>query len=513
MSESPGLPQAASVVEGFRAGLHSGLQVPQGRDFKRKSIRGGASALLSQVVSMALTLLTTIILARILSPSDYGLQAMVLSLTGFLSLFKEAGLSAASVQREKLNQTEVSTLFWINVAIGAVLSVVVACLAPALVRFYKDERLYGITLLSAPIFFVNSLSIQHRALLDRAMRFTTNYTIDIVSVIAGTIIALGLAQAGWGYWALIVQNVSLPVTCTIGAWIAMPWIPGRPRWTHELKHMLRFGGTVTLNNFIGYFSYNAEKILLGHFWGAGPLGIYGRGYQLSNLPMQQMSTAVGSVAFPALSRLQSDPERLRRFHLKAHSLVVSVTVPIVIGIALFAEDIIAVVLGPRWNGVAPILRLLAPAMLAFALISPLNWLLRATGRVRRQIHINMLIFPVMILGIFAGIHFGPVGVAAGYSTAMLTLVLPVLIWALQGTGISLRAYWDVIRAPLAAGLLGGFAGWCFHRAEQTSISVTLLLFGELSIAFVVYALVLLFVMRQKDLYIEVFSQLRSSATQ
>lgn len=509
MNDAPPKNCDSSDMETLPLVLRGKMSAAQDEDFKRRSVRGGASALLSQGVSIILQFGTTIILARILMPSDYGLQAMVLSVTGFLSLFKEAGLSAASVQRKTISRHEISTLFWINVAIGGLLTILTALIAPALVSFYNDERLYGITLLSSTVFTINALSIQHRALLDRTMQFTTNNYIDVISAIVGSIAAVWSASIGWGYWALIVQNVSLPLVTVIASWIAMPWIPGRPRWTPALKEMLQFGGTVTLNSVVVYIGYNAEKFLLGHFWGSGPLGLYGRAYQLANVPMQQLSNSVGSVAFPALSRLQEDRDRLCRFYLKAHSLVVSITVPVVLGVALFAEDIITTVLGPRWDGAAPILRLLSPAILFFALINPLSWLLRALGMVSRSMHIALVICPVMILGILTGLKHGPQGVALGYSSALILLAVPVLAWALHGTGVSLLDYWRAICPPLVAGVVGGGAALLAHRVASHSLSGGLLLVSVILVDTCVYMLMILYAMRQKGLYIDVLRQLRS----
>src|SRR5215471_12691964 len=155
------------------------LPIPPSADLKQRSVRGGTITLIGQIVSMVLQVGTTVVLARLLLPSDYGLQSMVLTLTAFFSLFKDAGLSVATVQREKLTNEQISTLFWINVGCGALLTLLVAVAAPLLASFYKDQRLFWLTIASSSIFFFYSLSVQHRALLDRSMRFAANVKIDI----------------------------------------------------------------------------------------------------------------------------------------------------------------------------------------------------------------------------------------------------------------------------------------------------------------------------------------------
>jgi O-antigen/teichoic acid export membrane protein len=476
-------------------------------DFKRKSVRGGAATVVGQGVNMALQIGTTLILARLLSPTDYGLQAMVLTLTNFFSLFKDAGLSVATVQRETLTHQQISTLFWINLAIGAFLTAIVAATGPFLAAFYKDPRLLWLTVASATMFLFNSLAVQHRALLDRSMRFTTSVKIDILCCTAGAAVAVGMAALGFGYWSLICQNISGPFIGMIAVWIAMPWLPGRPRWTPDIRPMVRFGGTVTLNSFVIYLAYNTEKVLLGRFWGAAPLGIYSRAYQLANMPVQQLTASVGSVAFPVLSRMQGDAQRLRRTFLKAHSFVVSLTIPVVISCLLFSNEIVRFLLGPKWGGTAVVLRLLAPTVLIFAVVNPLSWLLRATGRVGRSLKIALLITPIVILGVVAGLRHGPPGVALGYSTAMVLLAVPMVAWAKHGTGITTGDYWDSIKRPLASGVIGGVAGWLFKFAFNSTMAPIPLFILGLTLSFVVYVWLLLFVMGQKSVYAELVSHL------
>lgn len=476
-------------------------------EFKRRSVRGGAATVLGQGVSLVLQTGSTFVLARLLSPTDYGLQAMVLTLTGFLSLFKDAGLSVATVQRENLTHEQLSTLFWINLAVGAVLTILIALMGPLLVIFYKDPRLLGVTLASASVFIFNSLAVQHRALLDRSMRFATTAKIDVLCLAAGATVGIIMAAFRFGYWALVGQAISGPVVGAAAVWIATPWLPGRPRWTHEIRSMVRFGGIVSLTSFVVYAAYNTEKILLGRFWGPAPLGLYTRAYQLANLPVQNLISSMSGVAFPVLSRMQGDAQRLRRSFLKAHSFVVSLTIPVVISCAVFATEIVRILLGPKWIGAAPVLRLLSPTILVFALINPFSWFLRATGQVARSLRISLRIAPVVILGIVAGLRYGPPGVALGYSTAMILLAVPVMAWAKHGSGITTVDYWDSIKRPLISGGLGGIAGWLFKFAFHSALAPFPLLILGLTISLALYAWLLLFAMGQKSVYADLLSHL------
>ncbi len=476
---------------------------------KTRSVRGGAAAILGQCVSFILQIGTLLILARFLSPADYGLQSMVVTFTAFVTLFKDAGLTAAAVQRESLTEQQISSLFWLNVGLGALLTVLVCVTAPVLAKFYHEPRVFWITIASASVFLFSGLSAQHRALLDRSMRFTTSVRIDMLSGIVGALVAIVMAARGLGYWALIVQTISLAFVGTIAVWIAVPFIPGRPKWTPELRSIARVGGTLTLNAVVVYVAYNAEKVLLGRYWGAAPLGVYGRAYQLANLPIQQLFSAVYVVAFSALARVHGDTERLVRGYLKSQTIIVSLTIPVVVCSAFFANEIVTVLLGAKWIDVAPVMQLLAPAILVFALVNPFSWLLQSSPKwVGRSLNMAFLIAPVVILGIIAGLGHGPRGVALGYSVAMLALFTPIVLWALHGTGITLQRYWESVKPPLVAGPAAAFAGWAIRAVAVDRLSPAPLLVLEVTIFSAVYLWILLFGMKQRGLYEDLFRTLR-----
>ena len=479
----------------------------------QRSVRGGVVAVVAQGLTFVLQLGSTIVLARLLSPEDFGLLGMVVAMTGFLSLFRDAGLNVATVQREVLTHEQTSTLFWINVAVGAVLTTVAAVMAPVLVAFYKEPRLLSVTIVSAAAFLFNSLAVQHRALLNRAMRFVTMAKIDILALAASGVIGVSMAELGWGYWALVGMAVSGPLISAAAVWMAMPWLPGRPTRGAGVRSMLQIGGTVTFNSVVMYLAYNTEKALLGRFWGAEALGLYGRAYQLANLPVQQLNSSISTVALPAMSRTQSDPERLRRAFLKGYSILVSLTIPVTMCCAVFSEEIVRTVLGPQWIGAAIVLRLLAPTVLAFALVNPFGWLLQATGRAGAIVKMPLLIAPVVILGVVAGLSHGPAGVALGYSTAMILLVTPIVAWAKHGTGMTAGDCWDSVKRPLVSGTIAGAAGWLFKFASESALRPIPLLSLELTLSLGLYVFILMIVMGQKSLYDDLLSQVFQRGTQ
>jgi O-antigen/teichoic acid export membrane protein len=483
--------------------------LPHAEGLKRRTIRAGAARFLGQGSRALLRLGTIVVLARLLNPSDFGLVAMVTVVTGVFEIFGTGGLSAATIQRAEISDQQISTLFWVNMAIGVLLALLCLAFAPLLNVFYQDPNTALVLVALAPNFIFNAAGVQHVALLQRQLHYTILSSIEVGSELVSGVISIGLALAGWSYWALVIGVLAGPLVITVGAWIATGWIPGTPTRDRDISSMLRFGGTITLNNFIVYVAYNLEKVLLGRYFGPEALGLYGRAYELINLPTRILNSAVGSVAFSALSRLQTDPARVRTYFLKGYSLVVSLTLPTTIVCAILADDIILVVLGPKWQGAAQIFRLLAPTILVFGMINPLAWLLQSSGLQERSLKIAFVICPIVIGSYLIGIPYGPNGVALAYSAAMLLWVIPHVFWCLHGTPITPGDLFSAIGRPLLAGVAAAFAGiFIQHLTAEIPFAFVRLALAGLAMA-IAYGTTLLFVLGHKDLYVELLKALKS----
>jgi len=443
------------------------------------------------------------VLARLLGPKDFGLVGMVTAFTGVLTLFRDFGLSAAAIQRTTVTEVQISTLFWINILLGALLGLVAVAMAPAIAAFYHEPRLFGVTVVLSAGFLFNAAGIQHSALLQRQMRFTTLAAISVVSLIAGSGIAIGGAEAGYGYWALVAMSVASPLIATMGFWLTTGWIPGMPHRRTGIRSMIHFGGTLTLNGVVAYVAYNAEKVMIGRVWGADAIGVYGRAYQLVNIPTDNLNSAVGEVAFSALSRLQDDPVRLRSYFLKGFSLVLGLTLPITIACGLFADDLVFVLLGPKWQDATAIVRLLAPTIAIFAIINPLGWLVYSIGLVARCLKIAVVFAPIMITGYAIGLPYGPKGVAFAYSAVMMLWVIPHILWCVHGTAISFRDILLAVSRPLASGVLAGALA-CGVRLVCGQFAPPLLRLAlESGVLFATFFGVLVFAAGQKSLYLDI----------
>ncbi|ESS66173.1 lipopolysaccharide biosynthesis protein WzxC [Methyloglobulus morosus KoM1] len=479
------------------------------KDLKEKIIRGSFAKIVSQAVNVFLRLGSLIVLARLLDPTDFGLVTMVTAVSGVFKILKDAGLSMATIQRDTVSHEQMSTLFWINTLLGLILALLLVAMAPAIVTFYNEPRLYWVTLALGVDFIFTGLTAQHSALLQRQMRFDTIAFIDIITLLAGIIVAVSMALDGWGYWALVGQAVITPCAYTICTWAAVRWIPGMPRRSVGIRSMLRFGGTITLNGLVMYFAYNVEKILLGRFWGADSVGIYERANQLIKFPIDILFSSIGGVMFSALSRIQDDPNRQKRYFLKGLSLVLTLSLPITFACAIFADDVIFVLLGPKWKDAAPIFRLLAPAILVLSMINPFYFMLLSFGLVKRSLKIAFVIAPLVIASYIIGLPHGPTGVAFAYSAAMILWVVPHIAWCIHGTRISVLDIVQTVSRPFISGIVASALafGIQFYYGQFLS-SFQRLALGS-SVMLISYLWMLLFIMGQKTFYLDLFLVLKT----
>ncbi|BCP53490.1 lipopolysaccharide biosynthesis protein [Kaistia sp. 32K] len=468
--------------------------------------------LLGQGVSVLMRLAFMVVLARLLDPSEFGLVAMATAITGMMAMFASAGLSTAAVQARTISVVQMSTLFWVNMLIGTLFAALCCLLAPVLVAFYDEPRLFWLTILLAPGFILGAASVQHLAILQREMRYGALAIVEFSGQLLGLACGVAIALAGYRYWALVGATFFTQLGTTTGMWVATRWLPSRRFSFAEVVPMLRVGGTVTFNTIVAYIGFNLEKVLVGRFWGAEALGNYGRAYQLISVPIDNLSNAVGGVAFSALARLQDEPARLRAYFLKGYALLASMSVPLTLFLCLFAEPIFLVLFGPRWMEAAIIFRLLTPTVLVFSLINPFGWLLLAIGRQDRNLRITFVVAIVVVVACSIGLPFGPRGVATAYSIAMVVWFVPHIVWSTHGGPISPRDILPAISRSFLAGLIAGGAACLFDRTEGVGFPPLAQVLLGASVMLLIYAVMILGVFGQARFYADLFRGMRRATT-
>jgi len=421
-------------------------------DLRGRALRGGALTLSGQGVKLGLQIGSTMVLARLLTPSQYGLIAMLAAVTGFVYIFKNLGLSTATVQKRQVTHEEVNLLFWVNATVSAVVMIVVAALGPALALLYREPALTLITAVMSTGFLFDGLGVQHFALLQRQMRFVALTVIDVGSMATGIAVAIVMALCGTGYWALVAMSLVTAAAATVGYWMACSWRPGRPRRAAGVREMLSFGGYLTGFNTVNYLARNLDNILIGWRWGPGPLGFYSKAYNLLLLPLQQINGPAATVAVPAMSRLQDESARYRRAYMEVLGKLTLVTAPFVAFLIGTANWIIAIVLGSQWHGAAPIFAWLGIAALVQPIGNTTGWLFITQHRTREFFIWGLIGSAIAVASFIIGLPYGAVGVAAVYAISGLLVSTPCLLWYVGRRGpVSAK---DIVQASLKPWLTG-----------------------------------------------------------
>ncbi len=403
-------------------------------DLKGRSIRGGAITMFAQVFKFGLNLASNVILARLLTPQDYGLVGMVTAVTGFVAIFRDLGLSMATVQKEEINHKQVSTLFWVNIAVSIVTAIITVAIAPVIAQFYSEPRLTWITIALAGGFIISGLGVQHQALLNRQMQYKVLMTRDVISMFAGILSAIAAAWYGLGYWALVILPLVTAVVGTGGLWLACSWRPSLPASKAGVRSMLVFGGNLTGFNIVNYFARNLDNVLIGRVWGAQQLGLYAKAYQLLLLPLQQINAPVTAVAIPALSRLVDSPQRYRQAYLRILEKLTIITTPLIVFLIATSDWIILFLLGEQWSEASPIFSLLGIVALTQPVASTTGWLFITQGRTNHMFQWGLVGSTLSVVSIIAGLPWGATGVAASYSISGLLIRTPILFWYVGRAG-------------------------------------------------------------------------------
>ncbi len=386
-----------------------------------------------------ISIFVTAILARILVPEDYGLVAMVVTLTALLQVFSDMGLSWATVQRKNLTVAQVSGLFWINLGVGGVLWLVVAGAGPMIADFYDEPDLSFISIAVGAGFLISGAAVQPMALMKRALDFRRIALIEITALICGAFSAVALALAGWGYWALIFQGL---VNASVRTVLALNYSSIRilpPGRADGLGQLVSFGGLLALNGVFIYFARNLDNILIAKVWGAAELGIYNRAYFLMLLPSMLANGVLSGLMVSSLSAFHGDLNRFGSAYRRALRLVAYVGTPIAVGLALTAGPAVELVYGPNWSAVVPILLWLSLAGITQPIYNTTGWLFTAAGK--GWTYLWLTVASTVLLGavFFWMVSSGTVAVAMGYGLVMgIVIPMPALWLAHRAAGISFR---------------------------------------------------------------------------
>lgn len=421
-------------------------------ELKRKSIRGGSVTVATQAVSVVIQLASTVILARLLTPEDYGVLAMVSAVTAFAGLFQDLGLSAAAIQKKNITNAQQSNLFGINLMMGVLLTVLVASISPLVAGFFEKPEVLGVTVALSFDFLIRSFGAQSNAVLVRNMQFGRQAIARISGAVAYLVTAVTFALQGASYWSLVWGTLVGGLTTTVLLVSLSPFRPtGLARGT-GVREMAKFGANITGFSLVNYFARNLDNILIGRFNGAEALGFYSRAYALLMFPIQSVREPINAVAFPAMSRLQGHPAAFRDYYRRITQVLAFTSMPMTSFLFVASAPLIDILLGPGWSEVSRIFALLAITGFIQPVASLRGNVLLSLGRGNRYLQWGIFNAVCVSFGFLIGIRWGIFGIASSYAIVNYLILYPSLLLAFKDTPLRPVDFFRSIAIPAAASL-------------------------------------------------------------
>jgi len=466
-----------------RAGSH---------DLRRLAIRGAVASVTASGLSLAAQLVSTVILARLLTPSDFGVVTMATTFSLLLASLGLNGFTEAVIQFEEIDHYTASNLFWLNSGAGLILAIAFAAAGSLLVRFYGNPLVAKVGAGLSVGIFIAAVSVIHLALLKRAMLFAATSTNDVVGRVANTAVAILLALRGWGYWALVAGIVAQQLSMTVGALWLCRWVPGLPRRTSKTGAIVRFAVKVYGQFSAAYATINVDNLLVGWRFNAVALGFYKKAFDLFSLSASQLTAPLNNVALAALSRLNLDHVRFRRYLANSLGMIAFAGMAMSADLTLVGKDVVRLVLGPKWSEAGRIFELFGPGIGVMLLSWTVGWIHLSIGKPERWLRWSLFQLTATTSLFLLALRWGPEGVAAAWSISFWTLLVPGFWYAGRpvGFGVSdfIAAIWRYAAAALAAGLttaaiMRGTQFWGTHSGTGAAVGATVIISTLLSMLY------------------------------
>ena len=458
-------------------------------NLRRKAVRGAGVTIAAQMVSYILQTVGTIILARLLSPADFGLVAMVTAFSLAVQNFGYNGFIEAIIQRDKLTHDETSKLFWVNLVIMLSLTLGFIACSPLIAWYYREPQLVKISAVISLSILFSGLSTIHLGVLSRSMKFHLTSLVSISTALLSTALAIIAALKGWGYWALVLRRIAQPLGMALCAWALCRWLPGIPAKGTRIGDLIKFGVRTYGYFIMDYFRKNSDRIIVGRFFGKVPLGHYDRAYQLSALLPNQLTASLSGVGIAALSRLKDDAKRFMGYYAKSLSILAFVAFPGSVLLTLIGKDLIILLLGARWVEAGHIFAALGPAIGLVVIYDSNVWLHLSLGRPDRLFKWSILALVAAISSFVIGKTWGPIGVACAYSVLFYIMLLPALRYAGKPMNIKTSFHLGILWRYWTAAFAAGGVYWLLSRVFPPAAALYshLALVFRVGLSAVVYA--------------------------
>jgi polysaccharide transporter, PST family len=380
-----------------------------------------------------------------------------MAFVGFAPLLTDLGMQDMVTQADRITKGEISALFWITIAVGAGFTGLTAAAGPLIAWFYGEPRLTTIVLICSLTFIASSLTIQHSALMRRALMFWELGIIEVGANVLSAIIAVAIAFRGHGYWALVIRPIGTPLLMACGVWIKCGWLPGRPTLTPNVKRGLGLGLNITGCSLVDYAGRSGDRIAIGARAGAVILGQYQNALMVYDNLANILVAPLHSVAVASLSKMRDDVGELRNAWGKALSTVTFYAMPAFGLLAATSQDVVVLLLGSKWAGAGVLLGVLAFRGIPHCVERTNGWLHVTAGRTDRLIRYGVFAACVQIAALACGLPFGPIGIAVAYVVSMFLLFVPALAYAGRPLGIGAVDVIRIVWRPLVGSLVSAAA--------------------------------------------------------
>lgn len=435
-------------------------QTPQTRSLTHQAVSGTVWSTLATIGKQLLTFASLATVARMLGPGAYGVMGMAALVIVFINNFRDLGTAVAIIQKPAVSARLLSSLFWVNVAIGSAMCLLVAATAPIAAVFFHTPELSPVLRVLSFSFFIASCGVVHSALLNRQMAFRTIAAIDLTTAVITYLVALIFALKGFGVWSLVFANVANSAASTAGYWMAERFRPGFSFDKAEIASIAKFSSNLSAFGLVNYAYRNADNLVVGKMLGSAPLGFYSMAYNMMLTPLQNISAVIAQVLFPAFSRIQDDDERFRHAYVRGCMLIGLITFPVMAGLSVIADPVIRALLGQKWLGAIPIFQILAPIGLVQSIQTTTGIIFQAKGRTDWMLRWGLCVLAACLPAFLIGVRFGVVGVAISYACAYFGLLLyPGFAIPFHLIGLRFRDFAKALLPQLGWTIL--MAGVCF----------------------------------------------------
>jgi O-antigen/teichoic acid export membrane protein len=464
-------------------------------DLGRLAKRGGFASVSSVYVNGVLQIIGVIVLARLLTPEDFGLVAIVMALTRFAPLLVDFGTADATTQTNKITQGQSSTLFWLTSGIGCAVAVSLVVCSPLIAWLYHEPRLQPISMYSGLTFAFAGVSGQHLALLRRTMQFGVIAKMQILGAVAGLVCAIVIAMCGYGYWALVARPIVTAACIAAGAWLACRWRPGYPVFDAEVKSMIGFGMHVLTASIPSSMTRVADRIALGLFSTPRDLGFYQNAQNMYENAFLAPLDQLHNVGSAGLSKLQSNPRTLQQKYEATLSALAFFVMPTAAILSVTGQDVVVMLLGATWRVSGLLLSLMALRGIVEFIEMSQGWLHVASGRADRWKYSAFVSAIVRVAAILGGLPFGAVGVVIALVAAGWVIALPSVTYAGRPLGIGASLVIRAVGGPLLGATIAVAAGWWLQSTFFSDLSSVFRIFLMASLCTGIYLFVVVGVLR------------------